>query len=150
MSPRWLISFADMILLLLGFFVMLHAQRSDPDAFAAGMAQSFREGAIAEPRAWFEADEIFEPGEAVLTMRGRDRLMSIFRRVTSENRVLVRSRGVHLAGERFDAWELSVARMAAIARMFRQAGLAEDRVEIIIERDRSKVGQIVEVAVLQL
>ena len=57
-APRWAISFADLGLILLGCFAMLHAiEAARPRATAGSTAAA--SGALVE----FRAADLFEPGE---------------------------------------------------------------------------------------
>lgn len=50
--PIWLVTLADLALLLVGFFVLLQANQSlDRTALAKGLREGFGGGAVAEPRA---------------------------------------------------------------------------------------------------
>ena len=69
---RWAISFADLLLLLLGFFVMLQASGQRRDAMLAQVRQQF--GGQASSPMEIRAAELFLPGEALLTDQGRARL----------------------------------------------------------------------------
>lgn len=138
-SPRWLMSFADLTLLLLGFFVLLHA-RADGRATAAGVRAAFG-GPVAPGEAPVDlaAARLFEPGEAVLRP-GAARLLGRLghRYALHHGRVRVASRGSDLASARFDAWELSAARAAAVARAIGGGGLASDAIDIALPQARQR------------
>jgi hypothetical protein len=70
--PRWAVSFADLGLLLLGCFVLLHAMESARPK--AGAADAPR--AEATPGRAYAASDLFEPGEAVLRPEARIRLLA--------------------------------------------------------------------------
>lgn len=131
-SQRWVVSFADLLLLLLGLFVVLHAQSGD----AGAMAQSARAALNGArlPGAALEqaAASLFEPGEARLKPAARDQLGRIGARAGTRL-VRVESRGRSGTGARFDAWELAAARAAAVARAVAQSGIAPDRVQLVLE-----------------
>lgn len=126
-NGRWALSFADLCLLLLGFFVLLQA-RPDPARLAAGVKAAFAGHApatIERPAgAWFE------DGEAVLTPAARATLRAFARGAGS---VTVASRGTEPRAARFDGWELAAARAAAVARAVQEAGVPEARVNLAID-----------------
>ena len=130
-APRWAVSFADLGLLLLGCFVMLHAlSRSEGVAAAA---------ATAAPLASYRAANLFEPGEARLTAAGANRLTEDARRFNGQ--LLLASRGTDAGGARLDRIELAAARTASVARALRESGIAEDRLSVRIEGD-GEAGQM--------
>lgn len=143
-TPRWALSFADLCLLLLGFFVILHARASDGRATAEGLRAAF--GAKpAPPAAVWRAETLFEPGQAVLLSARKGELAALGRRAARRGAtVTVESRGVDSGTRRFDAWELAAARTAAIARAIRAGGLDERRIAIVLPPSRTR-GQTVTV-----
>ena len=80
-SQRWVLSFADLALLLVAFFVMMQAQVSDRLKLAAGMRGAFGgQGEAAGADASIEgvrAATIFEPGEAILKPAEAARLKAL-------------------------------------------------------------------------
>ncbi len=121
--PRWAISFADLVLLLLGCFVLLHAmEASRPKAAAAGAI------AVASPQAApvrsFAASEVFQSGEALLTPEAREALRAEGARLAGHP-VRIVSTGTSEEGGRLDRFELAAARAAAVGRALREGGLAE-------------------------
>lgn len=138
--PRWAVSFADLALLLLAFFVLLQAGNGRQVASAARAA--FASGPIVGPLLDGPAARLFEPGEARLLPGARARLQGIGRTAgAARRRLLIQSRGVEHGARRFDAWELSAARAAALARALEEGGMREDRIEIAFARDGDEVGQ---------
>lgn len=137
---RWALSFADLCLLLLGFFVLLQA-RPDGRQLAAGL----REAMGAHPTRGFEqpARALFEPGEAILRPAAWS-LLAPF--AIADKRITVVSRGTDPATSRFDAWELAAARAAAVARALAQAGVAQDRIAIDLAPGDGK-GQVIALVV---
>jgi flagellar motor protein MotB len=130
-NPRWLMSFADLCLLLLGFFVLLQARQNDAVA-----AQSIRAafGAVESGRLdVYRAAALFEPGEAILRPNQSARLvLAGARAAKGGGRIRLESVGVEAATARFDAWELAAARTAAVARAIARGGLASDRIDITV------------------
>jgi hypothetical protein len=126
---RWALSFADLCLLLLGFFVMLQA-RPNPGHLSSGFRAAFgtRDKGLLERR----ADALFEPGEAILTRRGGDQIVA-FAQDARDEAWIVSSRGTEAGSTRFDGWELAAARTAAVARALQQAGVAQERIAIAID-----------------
>ncbi len=123
--PRWAMSFADLILLLLGCFVLLHAMESArPKAVDAAPAR-----AASAPTSAYRAAALFEPGEAVLRPEARLRLAAEGRRL-AERRVEIVSRGSSESAGRLDRFELGAARAAAVARALQQGGLPASAIAI--------------------
>jgi hypothetical protein len=129
---RWALSFADLCLLLLGFFVLLQAH-SKRDSALAGINAYFRDGGTGARAidADIPATMLFVPNEAMLTPAGRARLGSIARDVLESGGVLrISSQGTDPGTARFDGWDLASARLGAVARALIQAGFPADRVRI--------------------
>ena len=133
-APRWALSFADLSLVLLAFFVLLQSQRNDPASLAAGVRKAFGNNSHAiELQRLLPATPLFEEGEAVLKPAARAELVAIGRQAVAQGgMVRVASLGVDAASARFDGWELAAARVAAVARAIASAGLDQRRVEIAI------------------
>ncbi len=136
-SQRWVLSFADLALLLLAFFVMMQAQVSDRLKLAAGMRGAFGgngDGAGGDVTiTGFTAAQIFEAGEAILRPGEAQRLKAIGAAAAkAKRRVIVASQGRDGQSARLDAWELSAARTTAVARAVRMGGLPEAMIEIAI------------------
>lgn len=125
---RWAISFADLLLLLLGFFVMLHASGQRRDALLAGVSRQFGGRPMARA-VEVRAAELFAPGEAMLTPAGRARIARIAAMVGRDG-AEVQSHGSDAARERFDDWDLAAARLGSVARALRAAGVPGDRLVI--------------------
>lgn len=129
--PRWALSLADIMMLLLGFFVLLQAAKSSD--VTAGARAAF--SAEPQPRALLVSDAaaLFEPGEARLRPAARQRIAGIGAAAAGAKRgLVVESHGRDPGARRFDAWELSAARAAALARALSEAGLTEDRVQVVM------------------
>ncbi|MCF8707435.1 flagellar motor protein MotB [Rhizorhapis sp. SPR117] len=127
---RWAISFADLCLLLLGFFVLLQASGQRPDQVVSQVSQYF--GGQAEGRRIdMLAADLFEPGEAMLTDRGRTLLKKIgAQHIHNKDIIQISSAGQDAGSRRLDGWELAAARLAAIARAFREAGVPDSRMRL--------------------
>lgn len=127
---RWAVSFADLLLLLLAFFVLLQASGSRRDAMLAQVSQQFG-GRAMRLGAELRAADLFVPGEAMLSAQGQARLSAITRRFARETGgVELRSHGSDRARQRFDDWDLAAARLGAVARALRAGGIAQDRLLI--------------------
>lgn len=125
---RWALSFADLCLLLLAFFIVLQARSVDRAAVARGVRAAFGNQAGATTRQHaFEARALFLPGEAVLRADARARLAVLARGSATAR---VESSGRDQAGQRFDGWELAAARTAAVARALAATGMAPDRISV--------------------
>lgn len=129
---RWAISFADLTLLLLGFFVLLHASGARRDVMLSGLSQRFG-GRALSAGVELRAAELFAPGEAMLTATGRAQLLRASAPLLrGDGRIELRSVGIgnRNAHGRFDAWDLAAARLGAVARALEDMGAASDRLEI--------------------
>lgn len=126
---RWALSFADLALLLLGFFVLLQA-KPDANHLSAGLRAAF--GARAGAAFQQPARSLFEQGEAVLTDPAR-KALRMFARQAGTGGLIVSSRGTEADAARFDGWELAAARTAAVARELAAAGLKADRIAVAID-----------------
>jgi flagellar motor protein MotB len=140
--PRWAVSFADLVLLLLGCFVLLHAMEAQrPKADAASLPR-----ASAPAGQLLVADSLFEAGEARLTEAGRARILALASALRGGG-VTVSGRGVGEAGSRLDRFELAAARTAAVARALREGGVAEHRIAVGVDNAPSgRPGQTIAVA----
>ena len=146
---RWAVSFADLLLLLLAFFVLLQASGARRDVVLAGVAQQFG-GRATRQGVELRAADLFVPGEALLTGQGHARLVAIARPMASDpGGIEIRSRGSDRARQRFDDWDLAAARLGAVARALKQAGIAQDRLLIrgLDQSDgKSGQGQVIRIA----
>ena len=129
-NARWAISFADLCLLLLGFLVIAQAHADRP-AVAASVREAF--GETPPDRATLVAARLFQPGEAVLTDRGRAEIATLAARAKSGS-VRIDSSGADRATTRLDGWELAAARTASVARALVGQGVHEDRIALAIAR----------------
>jgi flagellar motor protein MotB len=136
---RWALSFADLSLLLLGFFVLLQANQANRVQTLAGLNSYF--GALESPhQADLPADQLFERGEALLSDAGKAKLIGAVRQMLKDKRAIrIQSLGLAPGEHRFDAWDLSAARLGAVARALVAAGLAPERVRIagLAEQDEA-------------
>jgi len=137
--PRWTVSFADLAVLLLSFFILLHA--GSAREVSAGARAAFSSQAAAGPLLEESAASLFEPGEARMNTHARARMVGIARAAVAAGRPLVvDSQGRDPAARRFDGWELAAARAAALARALAEGGVAEDRVTIVLPAGRDNEG----------
>lgn len=139
--PRWAVSLADLALLLLGFFILLHASTADRSRVTASIQTAFAAEAP-RPSSRFQASAagLFEPGEARLTPAARARMQAIGASAArSAQRVSIESVGKDGASNRFDGWELAAARVAAVARAVEEGGLAEQRIAIAMPSAASEL-----------
>ncbi|MBV9882908.1 MAG: OmpA family protein [Sphingomonadaceae bacterium] len=121
-APRWAVSFADLLLLLLGCFVMLNAMQAARHGSAAAAAPAPGAGE-------YRAADLFQPGEALLKPEALARLQAEGRRLAGRPLRIV-STGSAEAGSRLDRFELSAARAAAVGRALQQGGVREGDVAI--------------------
>lgn len=131
---RWALSFADLTLLLLGFFVLMHATEEERrDRALGGITRYFGSvGATAEAiRADIPARDVFVAGEAIVTDAGRARLATIATSARESGRpVRISSRGLDGGTARFDGWDLASARVGAVARALTRAGVPASAIRI--------------------
>ena len=127
---RWAVSFADLLLLLLGFFILLQASGQKRDAMLAQVRQQFGGRAVAKDMD-LRAAEMFLPDEALLSGQGRAALARVAAGLRSgSGRIDISSLGTDPARRRFDPWDLAAARLGAVARELKAQGLASDRLRI--------------------
>ena len=136
-APRWAISFADLGLLLLGCFVLLHAMESAKPKVAGSAA-------IGEPTSGYLAADLFERGEARLTERGRALLAGLGRASAGRN-VSIVSTGIGEGGSRLDRFELAAARSAAVARTLQENGVGEGSLSLSVHQGGAGPGQRIEI-----
>lgn len=129
--PRWAISLADLTLLLLGFSVLLYASANGAGQQAGKAAPAAH--AVSGTLFREAAAPLFAGGEARLTPHARARLKDVGSRVAARRqRVQIVSSGSAPGGARFDRWELTAARTAAVARALAEGGIAQDRIDLVI------------------
>lgn len=142
-------SFADLLLLLLAFFVLLQASGQRRDVMLAGLSQQFG-GRPMRPGIELRAAELFVPGEAMLSSIGKARLAAVAREYARDDGGLeVRSHGTDAARRRFDDWDLAAARLGAVARALQAEGIAGDRLAIRgLDQSAAKAGtgQVIRIA----
>jgi len=134
-SQRWILSFADLTLLLLAFFVMMQAQVNDRLKLAAGMRGAFGGSgdAAGTSAQGLVAANMFEAGEAMLKPGEATRFATMGALAAkAKQRVIVSSQGRDGQSARLDSWELSAARATAVARAIRMGGLPDTMIEIAI------------------
>lgn len=137
-APRWAISFADLGLLLLGCFVLLHAMEAAKPRSAGVVA------AIQRLSTGYAAADLFERGEARLTTQGRS-LLERIGRSSSGRTVSIISTGTGEGGSRLDRFELAAARSAAVARTLREAGVEERSLILSLQQGAAAGGQRIEI-----
>lgn len=146
---RWAISFADLLLLLLAFFVLLQASGSRRDAMLAQVAHQFG-GRAMRPGVELRAVDLFLPGEALLSAQGEARLTAVARQFDDEaGGVEIVSHGSDPARRRFDDWDLAAARLGAVARALRTDEMMRDKLLIrgLDQADgRGGQGQVIRIA----
>ena len=141
--PRWAVSFADLLLLLLGCFVLLHAMEAQRSSASAPVASA---QAAATPVRSFNASEVFQSGEALLTPEAREALRAEGARLAGHP-VRILSTGTGEEGGRLDRFELAAARAAAIGRALREGGLAEGQIAISMgEGGAPGAGQVIAIS----
>ena len=136
-SQRWVLSFADLALLLLAFFVMMQAQAGDRLKLIAGMRDAFGGSGKGDGDGrlihGLVAAKAFEADEAILKPVEAARLKAIGATAAkAKQRVIVASQGRDGQTARLDSWELSAARTTAVARAVRIGGVPEAMIEISI------------------
>jgi len=140
---RWALSFADLALLLLGFFVLLHASQGRQQEIVSGVAQEFGAPVIQSDR--LTAAELFQPGEAMLSEAGKARISELSSHYGKGGQGMeIRSVGLDQATNRYDKWDLAAARLGAFARAIKAQGIPREAISIrgLDEQSESKVGQV--------
>ncbi|WP_182466754.1 flagellar motor protein MotB [Sphingomonas gilva] len=107
-GQRWAISLADLLMLLLGFFVLLDASKTARGAQMASVSAAVTGVPVKALRT--DAATLFADGEAMLTSTGLARIRAI------KGDALVRVAVNQQTQGRYDRWDLAAARAAAIAR----------------------------------
>jgi hypothetical protein len=125
--PRWAVSFADLFLLLLGCFVLLHAMEASRGSPAPGLSRA---------AGGYRAVDLFQPGEAVLKPQARSLLQAEGRRLAGRQ-VRIVSTGSAEAGGRLDRFELSAARAAAVGRALQEGGVRDRDVAVAMAESAS-------------
>ncbi len=121
--PRWAVSLADLLLLLLGCFVLLNAMQAARSRAAALPAAPLAGG--------YRAPDLFQPGEAVLKPEARALLQAEGRRLAGRA-IRILSTGAAEAGGRLDRFELSAARAAAVGRALQEGGVRDREIAISV------------------
>jgi len=140
---RWALSFADLALLLLGFFVLLHASQGRQQEIVSGVAQEFGAPVLKSTR--LPATEMFQPGEAMLSEAGRAGVAALVKQYGGGKQgIEIRSVGLDQATNRYDKWDLAAARLGALARALQAQGISRDAISIrgLDEQSESKTGQV--------
>lgn len=144
--PRWAVSFADLGLLLLGCFVLLHAMEAARPRAVAGTPAAVTARATPAPVRSFTASEVFQSGEALLTPEAREALRAEGARLAGQP-VRILSTGTGEEGGRLDRFELAAARAAAVGRALREGGLAERDIAIAMgEAGTAGTGQTIAIS----
>lgn len=130
--PRWAVSFADLILLLLGCFVLLHAMESARPKAATATPSPVESQSL-------QAAALFERGEARLTRAGEATLATAARRWAGRD-IRILGSGTGEDSGRLDRFELAAARTAAVARALR-----DTRVSLEMRDAPSPGGQTIEI-----
>jgi flagellar motor protein MotB len=133
-APVWALSFADLCILLLGFFVMLHAQSGHQAQIVGGIKQALSGSSARSVEAHdLSPASMFEPGEALMRPQARSEMQALGRHASALHaRVRIESVGTDRSVRRFDGWELAAARTAAIARAIQAGGLSDAAIMISI------------------
>jgi flagellar motor protein MotB len=138
---RWALSFADLCLLMLAFFVLLQANSGRQREIVGQIAQQF--GAPADQSEMLLAARLFEPGEAMLTAQGARRLALIAKaHARSHDRIEIHSVGQDRVTARYDSWDLAAARLGAVARALADNGISRQRLTIRgLDQGQKSAGQ---------
>lgn len=127
---RLAVSFADLALLLLGFFVLLQASGNRSHDVISEISTQFG----AKPKAdapELHASNLFETGEAMLSDKGKAQISAIAAKMPRDaTPIEILSIGQDRGARRFDGWDLAAARLGAVARALTTAGVDERRLVI--------------------
>lgn len=133
---RWAISFADLALLLLGFFVLLQASSSRKEEIVGEIAREF--GAQGFASDVLSAKALFQPGEAMLSEAGKAQISAIAAKHRTGT-IELHSIGQDRGADRYDRWDLAAARVGALARALAGEGVDPRRI-VIRGLDQSQGG----------
>lgn len=141
-QPRWLLSFTDLALLLLAFFIVLHVRQNEADRIVQGIGGALGPQSLHPRVHGFAADSLFEAGEAMLRPDAHILLDGAGKNWKPGRKLIITSTGQSSASARFDTWDLSAARTAAIARHLSQSGIPADAIDVEMEpASPQKTGQ---------
>ncbi|SIN62815.1 OmpA family protein [Parasphingorhabdus marina DSM 22363] len=127
--PRWLTSFLDLVLIMLGAMALLIANKLEGNRVLEAVSDTFGGPGLVASLPPMPVDQIFENQEARLSAEGIVRIQTLSRQVSeSQNIVHIRVPVEQTREDRLQGWELAAARTASIAWQLRQNGVAEDRI----------------------
>ena len=133
---RWIVSFIDLTLIMLGAMALLIAGRNEKHQVASAVATTFGRPKQASQNQNFLIGQLFEKNEARLSQSGKDRISQIAQAVKAGDRAIYINVSVDKrTTDRLQEWELAAARIASIAYMMKKFGVQELR--IIPELPRS-------------
>ncbi|MEM8918294.1 MAG: hypothetical protein AAGE37_05480 [Pseudomonadota bacterium] len=127
--PRWLTSFLDLVLIMLGAMALLIANKLEGTRVLDAVSETFGGTGLADPLPALAIDQLFEHREARLTPEGMARLDTLSRQLSDGQNIVHIRVPVEKTGEdRLLGWELAAARTASIAWQLRQYGVSEDQI----------------------
>lgn len=127
--PRWLTSFLDLVLIMLGAMALLIANGLEGTRVLDAVSETFGGAGLADPLPAIAIDQLFESREARLAPDGVTRLEKLSRKIVGrQNIVLIRVPVENTQEDRLQEWELAAARTASIAWQLRQYGVVEDQI----------------------
>lgn len=124
-NSRWSLAFADLSLLLLGFMALHNVREEDLMAVADEVSGASKKDKQIE----LAATELFEPEEAMISTRGRERLGRFANRLQDDRRITISITGGQIGSKRLDGWELSAARLASVGRTLQNNGVNSDLID---------------------
>ena len=146
--PRWLTSFLDLVLIMLGATALLIANKLEGSPVLDAVSETFGGSGMAIPLKTLSVDQLFEHQEARLTRDGVQRLEKLSAQISGRQyAVHIRVPAEKTREDRLEGWELAAARTASIAYQLRQNGVSEDQ---IIPRMPKSAGEDSNHVVLEL
>jgi len=128
-GPSWILSFIDLVLIMLGASALLIADKAQGPRVATAVSETFGGAKSAFQHQQFAVAQLFEENEARLSKAGQQRLLSVVEAATRYDA----SVHIFVSIETFDSdrlqgWELAAARSASIAYALSKGGLDKERV----------------------
>lgn len=139
--PRWITSFIDLVLIMLGALALLIANKMQGPQVVNAVSETFGGSAPTTGSRQFEFDQIFETNEARLTADGRHSLTKVAEAAADNDMAIyiyVPLPDRH--SDRLQGWELAAARTASIAYTLTNNGVDRDRIFPQYPGSDSKVG----------
>lgn len=137
--PRWLTSFIDLVLIMLGAMALLITNNLHGPSVVDAVSETFGGSQLVMPGQTFGIDQLFEENEARLTASGVERLDGFSKQAAEQDaRVYIHVPFEIRDQDRLQGWELAAARTASIGYRLRQGGLTQDRIVLRIPEAKTE------------